>query len=194
MTCRADSAPRNTVGMSIESAGKIIVRFHRCPVARPRQCPSFRPSRREATCNYRLFDRYNKKVMSMAVLGDDNPRWRPDRFGYRLWGMSAGLRYPVVKLLDFAKRRETLEQSSNPFALVVLAHLLTRQTRKDPQTRRASKLALLKGLYERGQSADDVRRLQAAGVPVDTVEGAGHFVHVDRPEALLALLAGRSPG
>jgi len=33
--------------------------------------------------NYRLFDRYNREVVSLAVLGDDNPCWRPDSFGYR---------------------------------------------------------------------------------------------------------------
>ncbi|PYM24966.1 MAG: alpha/beta hydrolase, partial [Candidatus Rokuibacteriota bacterium] len=31
----------------------------------------------------------------------------------------------------------------------------------------------------------DVRRLEAAGCRVDTIEGAGHFLHVDRPEELL---------
>ena len=34
----------------------------------------------------------------------------------------------------------------------------------------------------------DLRRLQAAGVPVATLPEAGHFVHVDAPEALLAWL------
>ena len=30
----------------------------------------------------------------------------------------------------------------------------------------------------------DVRRLQAAGCPVTTIEGAGHFLHAERPEAV----------
>jgi len=36
----------------------------------------------------------------------------------------------------------------------------------------------------------DVRRLEAAGVKVATLPEAGHFVHVDAPEALLAWLRG----
>jgi esterase len=36
----------------------------------------------------------------------------------------------------------------------------------------------------------DVTRLQAAGCPVTTVEGAGHFLHVDRPTQVRDLLAG----
>ena len=35
----------------------------------------------------------------------------------------------MVKLLDYAERWDTLEESRNPFAVVVLAHLITRQTR-----------------------------------------------------------------
>jgi len=28
--------------------------------------------------NYRIYDRYNREVVSLAILGDENPRWRPD--------------------------------------------------------------------------------------------------------------------
>ena len=37
----------------------------------------------------------------------------------------------------------------------------------------------------------DCRRLEAAGARVDTIEGAGHFLHVDRPaETLDRILKG----
>jgi esterase len=40
-------------------------------------------------------------------------------------------------------------------------------------------------------SEHDARRLQAAGCPVVTIEGAGHFLHVERPRAVLdAVTAG----
>src|SRR5438445_9033415 len=42
--------------------------------------------RRMYVYNYRLFDRYNRPVASFAVLGDERPSWRPERFGYSLWG------------------------------------------------------------------------------------------------------------
>ena len=116
-------------------------------------------ARRMYTYNYRLFDRYNREVASLAVLGDDNPRWRPDRFGYARWGLHAGIQFPVVKLLDYAEHGQALQESRNPFAMVVLAHLATRQTRQDPRGRHAAKIKLIKGLYERGWAADEVRRL-----------------------------------
>ncbi len=68
-------------------------------------------------------------------------------------------RFPVVKLLDYAEHGEALQESRNPFAMVVLAHLATRQTRQDPRARHAAKIKLIKGLYERGWAADEVRRL-----------------------------------
>ena len=43
--------------------------------------------------------------------------------------------------------------------MVVLAHLTTRQTRQHARERHASKIKLIKGLYERGWAADEVRRL-----------------------------------
>jgi hypothetical protein len=115
--------------------------------------------RRMYVCNYRLFDRYNRLVVSLAVLADERPGWRPDRFGYSLWGCTVGFQFPVVKLLDYAAEEANLEASANPFAAVVLAHLKTQQTRQDPETRRAWKLRLVKGLHERGLGAPDIGHL-----------------------------------
>jgi hypothetical protein len=100
--------------------------------------------------NYRVFDRYNRPVVSLAVLADDDPAWRPDRFESSLWGCTASLRFPIAKLLDWAPHEESLEANPNPFATVVLAHLKTRQTRGNPADRQAWKTRLVRGLYERG--------------------------------------------
>jgi len=42
-------------------------------------------------------------VASFAILGDDRPAWRPDRFGYELWGTEVGIRFPTAKLLDYGR-------------------------------------------------------------------------------------------
>ncbi|HJT35661.1 MAG TPA: hypothetical protein VJ783_26775 [Pirellulales bacterium] len=73
--------------------------------------------------NYRLFDRYNRKVASFGILGDNRPAWRPDRFGYELWGTKIGIEFAAAKLLDYAADEAALEAYPNPFAVVVLAHL-----------------------------------------------------------------------
>jgi hypothetical protein len=106
--------------------------------------------------NYRLFDRYNREVVSLAVLGDSQSRWHPDSFAYGRWGTHAELRFSVAKLLDYAGDVPALEANPNPFAAVVLAHLQTMQTRRDPGARYAWKVRLIKGLYNRGWSDADV--------------------------------------
>jgi hypothetical protein len=109
--------------------------------------------------NTRIADRYNRTVVSLAVLADDEPGWRPDHYEDELWGWSVRMAWPPVKLLDYADRVEELEQSKNPFAKVVLAHLKMLQTRQDPADRQTWKFRLVRGLYERGFSNEDVRQL-----------------------------------
>ncbi len=109
--------------------------------------------------NCRIFVMYNREVASFAVLGDDNPTWRPNRFGYGRWGVTIELEYPVVKLLDYVARRQELEQSANPFATVVLAHLDAQETREDLGQRKDRKFRLVRGLLERGWDAEQVRQL-----------------------------------
>ncbi len=115
--------------------------------------------RRMYVYNYRLFDRYNRMVASLAVLSDERADWRPDRFGYSLCGCTVGIEYPIVKLLDYLPRLDALEADANPFAVLVAAHLRTQQTRNDPEARRGWKVRLIRSLYERGLTADDVRQL-----------------------------------
>jgi hypothetical protein len=109
--------------------------------------------------NHRLFDRYNREVVSLAVLGDDQQNWRPMGYGYAKWGFQSSLQFPVVKLLDYQQRWSELEQSLNPFAIIVMAHLKTQATRRDYQGRLQWKLSLIRRLYERGYSRDQILQL-----------------------------------
>lgn len=109
--------------------------------------------------NYRIYDRYKRTVVSLAVLGDERRSWRPNQFGYSLWGCEVGFKFPVVKLLDYKQNWSALDASSNPFACVVMAHLKAQETRDDAQERFSSKLALTRRLYERGYSREDVINL-----------------------------------
>jgi hypothetical protein len=111
--------------------------------------------------NHRLFDRYGREVISLAILADDDPDWRPSRYEYSRWGFRTLTEFPVVKLLDYAPKYRELEADPNPFAVVVLAHLKALETRRSPGERRAWKVRLVKGLHERGMAPEDVRRLFA---------------------------------
>lgn len=109
--------------------------------------------------NYRLFDKYGRRIASLAILADGSPGWRPDRFEYDIWGSRAGLHFRTAKLSDFGARWEELEASQNPFAHVVMAHLKTQATRNVPEERMAWKLRIVRGLYERGYTRQDVLEL-----------------------------------
>ena len=109
--------------------------------------------------HYRLRDRYNRKVVSLAVLGDERASWRPDRYRHELCGCTLEFRFPIVKLIDYSDRMEDLERSSNPFAMLVLAHLKSLETKGDTANRYAWKFRLVKGMYTRGRSAEQVRNL-----------------------------------
>jgi len=112
--------------------------------------------RRMYTYNYRLFDRYNRRVASLAVLADDDPGWRPSEFSHALFGCRASLTFPSVKLLDYAARWDELAASRNPFAVVVMAHLKALATRRDAPERLRWKLNLIRSLYDGGHSQADI--------------------------------------
>ncbi len=116
-------------------------------------------AKRMYVCNYRLFDRYDRRVASLAVLTDAQKRWRPCEFGYELLGCRVQFEFPIVKLIDFRGDWDTLQASRNPFAVVTMAHLKTIQTRNNPQARRRGKLQIVKGLYEHGFQRQDVVEL-----------------------------------
>ena len=107
--------------------------------------------------HYRIFDRYQKQVVSLAILTDDNPNWRPGQYGYDRWGCRLSLDFPIIKLLDY--NQAELAESDNPFGIVILAHLQTMETRHKPQERYAAKLKLAKMLYHRGYTRQDILEL-----------------------------------
>ena len=109
--------------------------------------------------NYRIFDRYNRFVASFAVLSDENTNWRPSQFGYKIWGCNVGIEFPVIKLLDYRDQWDKLEKSKNPFAVVVMAHLKTQDTRSNYEERKAWKFYLSRRLYERGYKRGDIIQL-----------------------------------
>src|SRR6266702_1824267 len=106
--------------------------------------------------NYRTFDRYDCPVASLAVLTDASHAWRPTRYRYRLWGCEMGIRFRVVKLRDYRRRWAELEASRNPFAVVVMPQLQARATQRRPTTRLQAKVQLIRHLYTRGWTRQQI--------------------------------------
>jgi hypothetical protein len=107
-------------------------------------------ARRMWVYHYRIADTYGDPPVSLAVLADDNTSWQPTGFSYGRWGCELTFRFPTVKLLRYVDQRSELEASTNPFAVVVLAHLASLQTRDNPNDRADSKFAILRRMYRLG--------------------------------------------
>ncbi|MEZ6111259.1 MAG: hypothetical protein R3C99_09625 [Pirellulaceae bacterium] len=108
---------------------------------------------------YRIKDKYNKPVVSLAVLGDDDPHWRPNSLRQDVLGCKVEFQFPVVKLLDFESRSSELDNSANPFATLILAHLGALRTRDQPLDRFDYKMQLFRRLHQSGKPSPQIREL-----------------------------------
>jgi hypothetical protein len=109
--------------------------------------------------HYRIHDQHNCPVLSLAVLADRSPSWRPSEYSHELWGCRNEFHFPVVKILDYKDKWAELEKSRNPFAAVVMAHLKTLETAKDKNSRLKWKIELTKNLYRQGFKKQDIINL-----------------------------------
>jgi hypothetical protein len=107
----------------------------------------------------RIFDYFRQPAVSVAILCDASPTWRPRQYGFSLPGTTLNFEFSMVKLLDYRDRMAELDASHNPFAVVVKAHLKLQETKKDSLARKTSKMQLIRQLYEAGYNAEQVLNL-----------------------------------
>lgn len=116
-------------------------------------------AKRMYTYHHRISGRYNRPVASLAVLSDANPQWRPTQYSSEIFGCKIQFNFLMVKLLDYKQQWPELEQSANPFATVIMAHLKAVDTRSDGQQRKIWKMALTRRLYQQGYQRQDILNL-----------------------------------
>ncbi len=109
--------------------------------------------------NYRLFDKFHVHAVSLAVLGDSGAKWHPNKFERKKWGCEITFKFPVVKLARYKKQMQFLKESNNPFAIITLAHLKNQSTVKDRQKRLNEKIQIVKHLYQKGFSKQNIINL-----------------------------------
>lgn len=108
----------------------------------------------------RLRDLYRKDVLSVGVLADDRPDWRPSVYATECLGLCRlRFEYPVVKLLDLGEMAEGTNLALNPFRAIVAAHLRALATRRDMNGRAERKIDLIKRLFQSGLNAEEIRKL-----------------------------------
>lgn len=104
-------------------------------------------ARRMFIYHYRIFDRYQKKIASLALLADENINWRPDSYSHELWGCKLKFAFPAAKILDFARQVKDLHPNDNPFSIAAFSHLKALESRSDVTKRLEFKIYIAKALY-----------------------------------------------
>ena len=104
------------------------------------------------TMFYRIYDRFQRKTVALAIFTDGEAGYQPDRFDYDYFQTKLHYEYFSYKILE--QKEEELIKSENPFAMAVLAGLYTLNTegksRSKAETRYEFKKRLAKLLKERG--------------------------------------------
>ena len=88
--------------------------------------------------HYRIYDKYidkNIEIVSLAVLGDEDENWRPTSYNYSRWSCQLTFKFPIVKLSDYQQNYSSLAENNNPFAVVIMAYLQSKKTKKNSRAR-----------------------------------------------------------
>ncbi|MCP4215068.1 MAG: hypothetical protein GY765_10440, partial [bacterium] len=91
---------------------------------------------------YRAFDNEAKKdtpVISLALLTDDEPTYRPNQYHFGLLGFDIRMKVPVAKILDYTSKKtliKKLETSKNPMSMIVRAQLKSHEVKRAGNNRK----------------------------------------------------------
>ena len=114
-------------------------------------------AQRIARYNSGLFWTLQQRVVTLAVLADLAPEWRPCEDRFRLADFESCLRFPICKLVDKLEG-EWREEYSLPVQ-VARAQIAALRTAGDPEGRFRAKWQLVRNLYGAGYNAEQVREL-----------------------------------
>ena len=110
---------------------------------------------------YRYFNRlhevHRQPLESLAVLADDDPKFRPGPYRLGADRTRVVFEYPRCKLLDFSEER--LARLGDPVARIVRAHRAAQRTKRDPEGRLREKWDLLSTLQESGLAPAELREV-----------------------------------
>src|ERR1051325_2824692 len=67
---------------------------------------------------YRIWDKYAQRVVSLAVLADEDANWRPHAYQTETAGCRLLFEFPTFKVLDFQDAQAVFERTRNPFAQI----------------------------------------------------------------------------
>ncbi len=105
-------------------------------------------SERMFTYNYRILDRYKKRISALAIFTDSKKNYKPSFYHSECFGTTIDYHFSTYKVLE--QNDKELEKSENPFAIVILATLAAiKKGKKSDFEIMDIKRYLAKLLYER---------------------------------------------
>ncbi len=103
---------------------------------------------------YRIFDKYKRKILAIAILTDPVKNYYPDKFEYEFYDTTLKYSYRTYKILE--QDEEKLLKDNNPFALAILAGLYSIKAHNNDNIKLKFKLKLIRLLLERGYKEKEI--------------------------------------
>ena len=100
---------------------------------------------------------FRRDVLTMVILADLKPEWRPDEYRFELGGFGSERRFPICKVLD--RLATDWAEDTSLVAQVARAQIAALRTASDPEARFDAKTQLVRNLYSAGYNADKVREI-----------------------------------
>ncbi|MCP4157202.1 MAG: hypothetical protein GY757_56345, partial [bacterium] len=116
--------------------------------------------------NYRIFDKFiesGAKVVSMAVLTDEDENYRPDTYENNYEDFELRMKIPTVKIIDYnsdEKKMKELTGAGNPMAMIVRAQLKEYEAKKGDRNKKYGiKRDLYRQCIEAGYTSKETRTI-----------------------------------
>jgi hypothetical protein len=106
----------------------------------------------------RAGEHFNQPIGRFAILGDEDPDWKPSNYREGVLGCEDMFTFRVVKLSEWRGRLAELESGGNLFGLFLCAHLETMATRGNVAGRQDAKFRILANLMRRDILQADLQR------------------------------------
>src|SRR5699024_3751809 len=115
---------------------------------------------------YRIYARFDREIYAIALLTDANKSKYASHFNYSFYGTEVNYKYNTY---DFhGKDIEQLKQSSNPFAIAVVAGIYASKSKQDVEIRYEFKKSLITSILEKYETAE--------GMTIDHLNSLIYFV------------------
>lgn len=109
---------------------------------------------------YRLFEKRGHSILTLAILTDGNKNWHPKSYQKHVLGLPIlSFNFQINKLLDYQTSKKALEETINPFGIVVLVQLAAIETKGNPQARFEIKTRITRLLLKKGFKKDYIFNL-----------------------------------